>query len=759
MDCVRILANSETVEEEPTPTWAGCLAQVVNFDPSVMQVGFLPFFPYPVTDDATVYTALKNFLNVLSQLKQKCLPVICDEGVFRILAQIVLQRPIEFQNILPMLGCFHLTKAVEHCLGKLLKGSGIEDLLAATNCFGIKIMEQVLGGTQYVRSLRGFMIIYESLRILQWEAFLKVTDTSNYSSITNNISRLNKCLKFKDGDASKAMFTELVDIISPLKAEFEQFCVHSEETSELCRYWNLVCKNIQYLKDLVYADCCGDWEGHLEAVQNVLPIFAECDSVNNLHYGSLYLEIMRRLPETHPDIYREFMQGGFVVKTNAGKFNAVAPDMKLEQTIQRSQKSTGDIVGETCQLRYVTEWEIIYHEETAISNSFRDIIKANVDNREYDFHHELLGSYSTVFNENIRKVVKYIGAKGNPFVAVGLVKLHNFITSATVEDTVKEWFLNFNDNSLARYSQFRSAVYIDKDRKLSDTIKRANLPSFNSHQQCQTQKPAKTKENDEVLKEFAKLQKDFDIARSRNIPISDILEYDLMECSYLFEGDYPTKTDKYVLVSELIQNIENNDMVFNKDSELSTALVIDFKSMIQCKSLASFDKINDLFDSVWKIVISTCTFQQLQVVYDSYVESSIKECERKRRSTCQPLEYLNLQLCSDVPTQADRFWASTSNKEKLQQLSRQYLAQTAQSSGTDLILSGVLMNDGTLKDCIRIKVGITSDIPSLVSSLEEADARIVPNVKYAIDDGYDRIAIISNDTDVVVLVLYFMEHP
>ena len=124
-----------------------------------------------MTDDATVYTALKNFLNVLSQLKQKCLPVICDEGVFRILAQIVLQRPIEFQNILPMLGCFHLTKAVEHCLGKLLKGSGIEDLLVSTNCFGIKIMEQVLVGTHYVRSLRGFMIIYESLRIFETYEF------------------------------------------------------------------------------------------------------------------------------------------------------------------------------------------------------------------------------------------------------------------------------------------------------------------------------------------------------------------------------------------------------------------------------------------------------------------------------------------------------------------------------------------------------------------------------------------------------------
>ena len=56
----------------------------------LMQVGFLPFLLPTITDYATVYTATKNFLNVVSQLKQQILPLFCDEGVFRTVAHIYL---------------------------------------------------------------------------------------------------------------------------------------------------------------------------------------------------------------------------------------------------------------------------------------------------------------------------------------------------------------------------------------------------------------------------------------------------------------------------------------------------------------------------------------------------------------------------------------------------------------------------------------------------------------------------------------------
>ena len=61
--------------------------------------------------------------------------------------------------------------AVEHCIGKYLRGSGIEDALVETGIFGLKVIELVFGGTHYVRSLRGLLIVSEALSIMQWEAF------------------------------------------------------------------------------------------------------------------------------------------------------------------------------------------------------------------------------------------------------------------------------------------------------------------------------------------------------------------------------------------------------------------------------------------------------------------------------------------------------------------------------------------------------------------------------------------------------------
>ena len=75
----------------------------------------------------------------------------------------------------------------------------------------------------------------------------------------------------------------------------------------------------------------------------------------------LYLEDMLRLPETAPRIYQVFLQGQFVVKRTPGMFKAVAADQSLEQTINRSQKSSGGIFGSTRKKDFVAEWEMIYY--------------------------------------------------------------------------------------------------------------------------------------------------------------------------------------------------------------------------------------------------------------------------------------------------------------------------------------------------------------------------------------------------------------
>ena len=95
------------------------------------------------------------------------------------------------------------------------------------------------------------------------------------------------------------------------------------------------------------------------------------------------------------------MQGHFVVKQRYGSFNAVAGDMELEQTIQRSQKSTRGIIGQSRQSEYVIKWEIVYHEILSMTNAFTEIANTNIGSTETEILHELDKHFCSMINSQV----------------------------------------------------------------------------------------------------------------------------------------------------------------------------------------------------------------------------------------------------------------------------------------------------------------------------------------------------------------------
>ena len=75
------------------PTWAAIKSLISDSNIPITQVGFLPFIPKPVTEHATVYTAMINFVKVLEQLDQKSIPIFCDEVVCQIVVDIYIKCP------------------------------------------------------------------------------------------------------------------------------------------------------------------------------------------------------------------------------------------------------------------------------------------------------------------------------------------------------------------------------------------------------------------------------------------------------------------------------------------------------------------------------------------------------------------------------------------------------------------------------------------------------------------------------------------
>ena len=78
---------------------------------------------------------------------------------------------------------------------------------------------------------------------------------------------------------------------------------------------------------------------------------------------------------SHPDVYKKFKAKYMFVAKTYRSFSVVAPDIKLEQTMQHSKNGAGGIIGLTRQSAFVSELELVYDKILALSSSFLEITK------------------------------------------------------------------------------------------------------------------------------------------------------------------------------------------------------------------------------------------------------------------------------------------------------------------------------------------------------------------------------------------------
>ena len=166
----------------------------------------------------------------------------------------------------------------------------------------------------------------------------------NYKNILQVVQDIKISTEQRNCERSQGLLNKLSKISDEIQNDFDKFNKDRRGKTETWAYWDTFIQMVALLKDLIRADREGNWPLHLHSVQALLPLFAVFDCINYLRWCSLYLEYMRKLVDTAPDIFESFMAGKFVIKRTQGFFKAVGAEMCLEQTINRSQKSSGGII-------------------------------------------------------------------------------------------------------------------------------------------------------------------------------------------------------------------------------------------------------------------------------------------------------------------------------------------------------------------------------------------------------------------------------
>ena len=72
--------------------------------------------------------------------------------------------------------------------------------------------------------------------------------------------------------------------------KYTEFLEKYSQASEMFLYLQGIVKLCKLMKKLMVAERTDDWRGHLQSVQELLPVYRECDSLNYLRCGSWYLQ-------------------------------------------------------------------------------------------------------------------------------------------------------------------------------------------------------------------------------------------------------------------------------------------------------------------------------------------------------------------------------------------------------------------------------------------------------------------------------------
>ena len=217
--------------------------------------------------------------------------------------------------------------------------------------------------------------------------------------------------------------------------------------------------------------------------------------------------------------------------------------------------------------------------------------------------------------------------------------------------------------------------FVFRNKKLGHTIKKRSMPLMDykpNHSYLLAPIQVTTKL-------IAEAQRGIDIAKERGWSSSKIYSFDHLPNTPLFDGELPKKV---LSKSQLVSELESKAELCKEDKVKpmgKISIMLDFMSRI--RSSSNISKTCKTFGSLLKwglSIIEEYEVESSHIIFDSYIEASLKSAERLRRSRgIEIIEYEKGELSIDLPLPEDmgKFWPSSQNRMNLQILIKDLVAK------------------------------------------------------------------------------------
>ena len=522
---------------------------------------------------------------------------------------------------------------------------------------------------------------------------------------------------------------------------YTEFC--KEDNGPLKVFWNNYLEMVEVLMNFLRATREGDWALHLECIKEMLPWFFAYDHTNYARYLPVYLAHMVLLPETHPEAHALLENGDFgVQRTTSHGFSQMPVDQTIEQTLNRSTKTKGGIVGFSLRKGAVQRWMITAHSRAAFVDKCRKM-STGEDEDQRRLHKETGSARMKRDEEDVKKVIEVISNWRNPFQPSEV--LSSISLGYVTSESIKQDLLQAKEKGATALTAFVEERIITNSTGIFETLHKLKLGSFRgTHRKTSVTAGDKNVMIRADRNLFARL---LVIGQSRQMDLRYLLTHELGPLLWSLALPYGSlvKTNK----ASLSMLLENGVECLPSLPDQTTAVIRDAMAMLETlvRVPARFSELAEMV--MTRILIEAGEAERIDFVGDQYPVISIKNTERNKRGR-------DGQLVINITNGQQLFMANGSIKTNFVRfLVREWSENAVYADKIKDRTYYVSHGDNCTKLVSSNGTTTASDVSELWTNQEEADTRMFLHAEHASQNSHQCIVIKSSDTDVEVLACYY----
>ena len=339
IDLIWQMAWHFSTRESPRPNWQGFMQTAAvpqnSNDPfSKASVKFLPIIDLSSSDETCLYSTL---LFIKDEAKKQKIEVPCvtfDQPLWQKAVGIVEDKNLD---IVCRLGGFHTFMSFLGSVGKVMMGSGLEELFEEV--YSEDTVKHMISGKAYARSLRAHLMTQSALvehlvEIMEDEGKLPPSENfkSCYSKLLEGALSNEDLEEFWNGEHAQSFNEEMQKLTSRLRKD-----------SRTAKLWIQYIDYVNIMKDYIIAERTSDWQLHLATLSKMLNLFAATGHIHYARSARMYIQQMSELSSKYPYLFNKFSSGHHAVRRSSRYWAGLWSDLVIEQTLMRSIKSRGGL--------------------------------------------------------------------------------------------------------------------------------------------------------------------------------------------------------------------------------------------------------------------------------------------------------------------------------------------------------------------------------------------------------------------------------